>query len=183
MQEASDAAESGMVAIIGLNSEKVKALCEKVSKDSGSEIVIANYLVDGNYAISGSKKACDLAKSIAKTEFGARMSMPLAVAGAFHTSFMEPAVPRLREALSKVEIQRPRIPVISNVDAKAHFDPEDIKNVLAKQVTSPVLWENIMSTMLTSPDHTKSYEIGPGSVCKGIVKRFGKKLEVVSVQV
>lgn len=136
--------------------------------------------MDGNYAISGAKEACDVAREIAPT-FGARMAVPLAVAGAFHTAFMQPAVPKLKQALTVVTINKPRIPVISNVDAKPHYDPDEIRDILTRQVTQPVLWETIITAMVKSPEFEKSYEIGPGTVCRGIVKRFGKKLEVVNI--
>jgi [acyl-carrier-protein] S-malonyltransferase len=180
MQAASDAAESGMVSVLGLNISKVQELCDEIVKRTGKPIGIANYLVDGNYAISGAKESCEVAREIAST-FGARMTVKLAVAGAFHTAFMQPAVPRLQEVLSQVTIHTPRIPVVSNVDAKAHYDPNEIRDILAKQVTNPVQWETIMTNLLKSPEFTKAYEIGPGTVCKGIVKRFSKKLEVTSV--
>jgi [acyl-carrier-protein] S-malonyltransferase len=182
MQAASDASSSGMVAIIGLEVDAVQKICDEASKKTGKPIVIANYLVSGNYAISGAKEACEAAKELAPS-FGARMAVPLAVAGAFHTSYMQPAVSQLEKVLKEVEIRKPRIPVISNVDAKSHDDPDDIRRILASQVTSPVQWETIVSKMVTSPDFVKSYELGPGTVCRGIVKRFGKKLEVVNVQV
>ena len=113
---------------------------------------------------------------------GARMAVPLSVAGAFHTSFMQPAVEPLRLALASVQLHVPRIPVISNVDAKAHFSVAEIRDILARQVTSPVQWETTIGEMVRSPDFVKAYELGPGTVCRGIVKRYGKKLEVVSVQ-
>lgn len=181
MQAAADASSSGMLAVLGLDIPTTEKLCQMATEKSGKPVSIANFLVDGNYAISGAKEACDAAKDMAK-EVGAKMAMPLAVAGAFHTSYMEPAVPRLRAVLKEVTIRTPRIPVISNVDAQAHYDAEDIKEILAKQVTNPVQWETIMKGLLNSPDFVKAYEIGPGSVCKGIVKRFGKKYEVISVQ-
>lgn len=77
---------------------------------------------------TGGKLACKAAREIA-TSLGARMTMPLSVAGAFHTTYMEPAVAGLREALSSVKINKPRIPVISNVDAKPHYEPDDIREV------------------------------------------------------
>lgn len=181
MQAAADASKSGMVAIIGLDVATVEKICAEAASKSGKPISIANYLVDGNYAISGAIEACDAAKEIAPT-MGARMAVPLAVAGAFHTSFMQPAVERLTKVLAEVDIKTPRIPVISNVDAKPHYDPKEIREILAKQVTNPVQWETIISTMVKAPEFTKSYELGPGTVCRGIVKRFGKKLEVVNVQ-
>jgi [acyl-carrier-protein] S-malonyltransferase len=181
MQAAADANKSGMVAIIGLDVATVETICTEAAAKSGKPIQIANYLVDGNYAISGALEACEASKEIA-TAKGARMAVPLAVAGAFHTNFMEPAVERLKKVLAEVDIKSPRIPVISNVDAKPHYDPNEIREILAKQVTNPVKWETIITTMVKSPEFEKSYELGPGTVCRGIVKRFGKKLEVVNVQ-
>jgi len=181
MQAAADASESGMVAIIGLDVATVTLICEEATAKSGEPISIANYLVDGNYAVSGAKSACAAAVEIAPSK-GARMAVPLSVAGAFHTSFMQPAVDKLKTALAEVEILTPRIPVVSNVDAKPHFDPEDIRSILAQQVTSPVQWETIVTAMVKAPEFENSYEIGPGTVCRGILKRFGKKTPVVSIQ-
>jgi [acyl-carrier-protein] S-malonyltransferase len=181
MQAAADASSSGMVAVIGLDIPTVEKICAEATAKSGKPVSIANYLVDGNYAVSGAKEACQAVQEIAPT-MGARMAVPLAVAGAFHTSFMEPAVERLKKVLAEVDIKTPRIPVISNVDAKPHYDPQEIRDILAKQVTNPVQWETIITTMVKSPDFQKAYELGPGTVCRGIVKRFGKKLEVVNVQ-
>lgn len=96
--------------------------------------------------------------------------------------FMAPAVASLEEVLEGVELQKPRIPVISNVDAKPHSDPETIKKLLATQVTSPVLWENTMDLML-SKDFEKAYELGPGKVTAGILKRFSKTAECVNIEV
>jgi [acyl-carrier-protein] S-malonyltransferase len=181
MQEASDACKTGMVAIIGLDIPSVNEICKEAEKECGKSIAIANYLVDGNYAVSGSIEACEAVQRIAPT-MGARMAVPLAVAGAFHTDFMSPAVDKLRSVLDQVEIKAPRIPVVSNVDAKPHSDPQEIRDILAKQVTTPVQWETIVTNMVKAPEFEKSYEIGPGTVCRGIVKRFGKKTPVVSVQ-
>jgi [acyl-carrier-protein] S-malonyltransferase len=85
MQAASDAVDTGMVSVIGLDSDKVKELCAMASDKSGEKIQIANYLCKGNYAVSGSSKACDAVAELAKPEFKARMTVKLAVAGAFHT--------------------------------------------------------------------------------------------------
>jgi [acyl-carrier-protein] S-malonyltransferase len=90
--------------------------------------------LQGNYAVSGGIKGIEEVEKRAKPEFKARMAVRLAVAGAFHTDFMAPAVPKLEEVLAKTEIKTPRIPVVSNVDAKPHSDPETIKKILARQV-------------------------------------------------
>jgi [acyl-carrier-protein] S-malonyltransferase len=123
-----------------------------------------------------------MVSELAKPEFKARMVVKLAVAGAFHTDFMAPAVAALEEALASAEIVKPRIPVISNVDAKAHSDPETIKKLLATQVTSPVMWESTMDLMLGS-GFEKAYELGPGKVTAGILKRFSKTAPCTNVEV
>ena len=181
MQAAADASQSGMVAIIGLGAAGVQSICDEAAAQSGKSISIANYLSDGNYAVSGAKEACEAAIEIAPTK-GARMAIPLAVAGAFHTQYMLPAVDPLRKALADVQIKAPRIPVVSNVDAKAHSDPEDIRAVLAKQVTTPVQWETIMKAMTAAPEFEAAYELGPGAVCRGILKRMNKMINAVGIQ-
>jgi len=174
MQAAADSVDSGMVSVIGLDSEKTKALCEKASADSGKSVQIANYLCKGNYTVSGDKEACAKLVEIAKPEFKARMAVPLAVAGAFHTDFMAPAVDKLKEALAAADIKAPRIPVVSNVDVKPHGSPDEIREKLAKQVTGPVLWEQQMQALVAS-GFEKGYELGPGTVIAGIMKRIDKE--------
>ena len=182
MQAASDAVDTGMVSVIGLGKDKVDEICAAASEKSGESIKIANYLCNGNYAVSGSSKACDVVAEIAKPEFKARMTVKLAVAGAFHTDFMAPAVSALEEVLAETEIKKPRIPVISNVDAKPHSDPDTIRKLLATQVTSPVLWENTMDLVL-SKDFERAVELGPGKVTAGILKRFSKTAECQNIEV
>lgn len=174
MQDAADAAKSAMVSIIGLDSEKVQKLCDAANEevDEANRVQIANFLCTGNYAVSGGLKGVEVVEAKAKS-FKARMTVRLAVAGAFHTSFMNPAVSRLEDALGATEIRTPRIPVISNVDAQPHADPDTINKILARQVTSPVQWETTVKTLLTK-GLKKSYELGPGKVIAGIMKRMDK---------
>uniref|UniRef100_A0A7N0VIM6 Malonyl-CoA:ACP transacylase (MAT) domain-containing protein n=3 Tax=Kalanchoe fedtschenkoi TaxID=63787 RepID=A0A7N0VIM6_KALFE len=181
MQDASDAAQSAMVSVIGLDSEKVQLLCDAANEevDEADRVQIANYLCTGNYAVSGGVKGIEAVEAKAKS-FKARMTVRLAVAGAFHTKFMEPAVSRLETALAATNIRTPRIPVISNVDAKPHSDPETIKKILARQVTSPVQWESTVRTLLDK-GLQKSYELGPGKVIAGIVKRMNKTAEIENI--
>ena len=110
------------------------------------------------------------------------MTVKLAVAGAFHTDFMAPAVSALEEVLAETEIKKPRIPVISNVDATPHSDPDTIRKLLATQVTSPVLWENTMDLVL-SKDFERAVELGPGKVTAGILKRFSRTAECQNIEV
>lgn len=181
MQDASDAADSAMVSVIGLDSEKVQLLCDAANEevDEKNKVQIANFLCPGNYAVSGGVKGVEALEAKAKS-FKARMTVRLAVAGAFHTSFMEPAVSRLEAALAATEIRTPRIPVISNVDAQPHADPNMIKKILARQVTSPVQWETTVKTLLNK-GLKKGYELGPGKVIAGIVKRMAKSAEIENI--
>ncbi|MQL83474.1 hypothetical protein Taro_015981, partial [Colocasia esculenta] len=181
MQDAADAVESAMVSVIGLDSEKVQSLCDAANEDvdEKNKVQIANFLCPGNYAVSGGLKGVEAVEAKAKS-FKARMTVRLAVAGAFHTSFMEPAVSRLEAALAVTEIRTPRIPVISNVDAQPHSDPDTIKRILARQVTSPVQWELTVRSLLNK-GLKKSYELGPGKVIAGIVKRMDKAAEVENI--
>ncbi|GMY10508.1 malonyl-coa-acyl carrier protein transacylase, mitochondrial [Fagus crenata] len=181
MQEAADAAKSAMVSVIGLDSDKVQQLCDAANQevDEANTVQIANYLCPGNYAVSGGVKGVEAVEAKAKS-FKARMTVRLAVAGAFHTSFMEPAISRLEAALAATVIRTPKIPVISNVDAQPHADPDTIKKILACQVTSPVQWETTVKTLLTN-GLKKSYELGPGKVIAGIFKRVDKSADIENV--
>ncbi|XP_043712739.1 malonyl CoA-acyl carrier protein transacylase [Telopea speciosissima] len=181
MQEAADAAKSAMVSVIGLDSEKVQLLCDAANQevDEENKVQIANFLCPGNYAVSGGVKGVEALEAKAKS-FKARMTVRLAVAGAFHTSFMEPAVSRLEAALAATEVKTPRIPVISNVDAQPHADPDTIKKILARQVTSPVQWETTVKNLLAK-GLKKSYELGPGKVIAGIVKRMDKSAAIENI--
>jgi len=106
---------------------------------------------------------------------GAMKAVPLAVAGAFHTSIMRPAVARLTAALAKAPLKRPRIPVVSNVDALPHDDPEEIRRLLIQQVVSPVLWEDSLRYLL-GQGCNEFYEVGPGRVLRGLLKRIDRKI-------
>ncbi|KAK2435999.1 malonyl CoA-acyl carrier protein transacylase [Trifolium repens] len=158
MQDASDAVKSAMVSVVGLDSEKVQQLCDAANQEvpESEKVQIANYLCPGNYAVSGGLKGIEVVEAKAKS-----FKVRLAVAGAFHTIFMEPAVSRLEAALLSTDIRTPRIPVISNVNAQPHTDPDTIKKILARQVTSPVQWETTVKTLL-SKGLKKGYELGPG---------------------
>jgi len=176
MQAAAEATPSGMVAVLAIDVPDVEALV--IEARSAGVLEIANYLCPGNTVISGSaaaiEKACQLA------ELKQYRVAKLAVAGAFHTSLMKPADERLAEALAGITIHMPRIPVWSNVDAKPHTDPTEIRALLVKQVLSPVLWEATLRGLLESGT-TKFYEIGPGRVLAGLLKRVLRKAEIVNI--
>jgi [acyl-carrier-protein] S-malonyltransferase len=179
MQEAADATPSGMVSILGLERVEVEELCEKARQ--GDVLQIANHLCPGNIVISGSNAACERAAELAP-QLGAMKAVPLAVAGAFHTKIMRPADKRLAEALADVVMRKPKIPVISNVDAKSHDDPEEIRRLLIEQVLQPVLWENSMRSLLEQ-GFDQFYEVGPGRVLRGLLRRIDRKISCQSVAV
>jgi len=171
MQKASDAVASGMVSVIGLSVEEVRALCEQIG--DSNVITIANYLCPKNYVASGTQAACEKLVDLA-TEAGAIKLAPLAVAGAFHTAFMNSAVEIMRPIIESTPFSAPKIPYISGVDAQFHEDPEEIKKILVRQISSPVLWEDAMRKLLA--DGVSSfYEVGPGRVLRGLMKRIDRK--------
>jgi [acyl-carrier-protein] S-malonyltransferase len=106
---------------------------------------------------------------------GAMKAIPLAVAGAFHTPIMGPAVERLTAALANAPMTRPTIPVISNVDGEPHDDPDEIRDLLIKQIVSPVRWEDSMRYLL-GRGFDQLYEVGPGRVLRGLLKRIDRKI-------
>jgi len=171
MQDAADATPSGMASILMLELDKVQAVRDEAK--SLGVLEIANYLCPGNLVISGENAAVDKGIELAEAA-GARV-VPLAVAGAFHTSVMEPADQRLQEALSSVNMKTPEIPVVSNVDALPHTDGDELKQILVRQVVSPVRWEECLRYMLDA-GIDEFYEIGPGRVLTGLMKRVNRKV-------
>jgi len=123
---------------------------------------------------SGTNNACDLLEKLAEAK-GAR-TVRLAVAGAFHTDIMHPADGQLSEELHSIELKSPRIPVWSNVDAQPHTDPVEIRDLLIRQVVQPVRWEETMRNLLAAGVE-RFYEIGPGRVLAGLLKRVNRKID------
>jgi len=176
MQEASDATASGMVGALMLDLEQVEQICAQASEVGVLEI--ANYLCPGNIVLSGENAACERALELIEQSGG--KAVPLAVAGAFHTGIMKPADARLTEALAGVPLSRPEIPVVSNVDASIHDDPDEIRDLLVRQVVSPVRWEDSMRLMLEKGVDS-FYEIGPGRVLRGLLRRIDRKISCTTI--
>ena len=172
MQVAAQQADSTMVSLLRLSTEDVQQLIDSCRED-GEVLQIANYLCPGNIVVSGSSTACERIQ-VAAVEAGAMKPIPLAVAGAFHTEVMQAAVEPLRQVLENIPLNAPRIPVISNVDASVHSDPEIIRQHLVQQVVSPVRWEECMGTLLNQGVE-QFYEIGPGRVLRGLLRRINRK--------
>lgn len=178
MQAAANEIPSGMVSILGLEADAVEQLCDDARGDG--VLQIANLLCPGNIVVSGTNEACERAVELAEAR-GAMKVIPLAVAGAFHTEIMRPAVERLTEALAKVTLNPPKIPVVSNVDGKPHDDPEEIRDLLQRQVCSQVQWEQSMRYLLDE-GFNEFYEIGAGKVLRGLMKRINRKVTLNSVE-
>ena len=179
MQEAADTTPSGMVTILGLQRAKVETLCEQARE--GEILQIANLLCPDMFVVSGTNGACLRAAELAAT-MGAMKALPLAVAGAFHTEIMRPADERCAEALAEVPMQPPRIPVIFNIDARPHDDPEEIRRLMVQQIINPVRWEESMCYLLAQ-GFDQFYEVGPGRVLRGLLRRIARKVECQSVDV
>lgn len=171
MQAAADATPSGMVSVLLLSLEQVQQIRDQ-AREAGT-IEIANYLCPGNIVLSGDVGACERAVTLAEGMGG--KPVPLAVAGAFHTRIMQPADAKLGEALAGVTFAAPRIPVVSNVDALPHSNPAEYKDILVRQVISPVRWEDSMRYVLEQQGIEEFYEIGPGKVLTGLLKRISRK--------
>jgi [acyl-carrier-protein] S-malonyltransferase len=176
MQAASDATPSGMVSILTLEESKVRELV--AAAGAKGMLAVANLLCPGNIIVSGTKEACAEAERLAETMGG--RAMRLSVAGAFHTEIMKPADEALAASLKDVAIRAPRIPVWSNVDAQSHSDPEEIRDLLVRQVVQPVQWEQTIRNLLAA-GFGKFYEIGPGRVLAGLLKRVMRKAECVNI--
>jgi len=173
MEEATKDNPGKMASVIGLNKESVEEVC----KESGCEI--ANLNCPGQVVISGKSDSVDKAAALAK-EKGAKRSIMLDVSGPFHSSLMESASKKLEKLLSSVDISKPALSVISNVDAAYEEDPARIRENLVRQLTCRTYWAD--SIRLLVKEGVKNFlEIGPGKVLKGILRRIDPGLAVYNI--
>lgn len=176
MQAAGTSNPGTMAAIIGMDDDKVEAVCKKATESTGKEVVAANYNCPGQLVISGYTESVKAAVDIAKEE-GARMAMLLPVSGAFHSSLMEPAYVGLKESLENLTINAPICPIYSNFTAEPTSDVEEIRSNLLNQLMNPVRWTQTLQNMLAN-GATSFVEVGPGKVLQGLVKRTDRKAEI-----
>ncbi len=172
MQECAEQRPGTMLAVLGVDREQLVALCDECR--GGDVLEVANVLCPGNIVVSGASEACRRLDAAAVAA-GAMKCVPLEVAGAFHTSLMQPAVERLTAALATVAFRPPRIPVVSNVDARPHTDPAEIRDLLARQVVGVVEWNASVAYMLSTGVRSV-WEIGPGRVLRGLMKRIDRSV-------
>jgi [acyl-carrier-protein] S-malonyltransferase len=177
MQKACDKTPSTMAAIIGLDDRIIEDVCASVNE----VVVPANYNCPGQVVISGSNDGIDKAIEILK-EKGAKRTIKLSVGGAFHSPLMEPARLELEEAINNTAFNIPVCPVYQNVNAKPSVDPEIIKSNLVLQLTSPVRWTQIIINMI-SGGASSFYEVGPGNVLQGLIKKVNKDIFTGSAKI
>ena len=178
MQAAAEATAGGMVSLIGLDASEVEALVAEARAAAGGTLVVANLLCPGNTVVSGAAAGLDALAGLAEARDLRAVRLP--VAGAFHTDLMKPADDALAAALRGVEVRPPRLPVWSNVDARPHAGPDAIRAALVRQVVSPVLWEATVRGLMAA-GFDKFYEVGPGRVLAGLLKRVHRKEDVSNV--
>jgi [acyl-carrier-protein] S-malonyltransferase len=178
MQAAADQFQGSMVSIIGLDAEKTAELCNEASQ--GDVLCAVNFNCPGQIVLSGSTTACKRAAELAE-KYGAIMALPLEVAGAFHTEMMSSAETSLREALADTNISGVTdINVIANITAEYYSRADSIREGLAKQLTSPILWQKCMERLLA--DGVENfYEIGPNRVLTGLMRRINRKIKVINI--
>lgn len=177
MQKACDANPGTMAAIINLEDDKIRTICNSISE----VVVPANFNSPGQVVISGSIKGIEIACEKMK-EAGAKRALPLKVGGAFHSPLMEPAREELAEAIQKTKFVRGICPVYQNVTGQAVNDPEIIKSNLIKQLTAPVCWTQTMENMIAAGVN-QVIEVGPGTVLQGLFKRMNGTIELSSAAI
>ena len=177
MQQAATATPSGMVCVLGLDEAKAEALCQAAAE--GQVLTCANFNCPGQIVLSGQTDACERAAQLAE-RFGASGAVALKVAGAFHSALMVPAAEQFQAVLAEVDFAVPAVPVVANVDAAPFADASQIKQKLLSQLTSPVRWQQSMEYLLEAGAQSL-YEIGPGCVLAGLMRRIDGKIKVVNL--
>ncbi|MBR1644692.1 MAG: ACP S-malonyltransferase [Bacteroidales bacterium] len=175
MQKACELRPSTMAAVLKLDDATVEEVCRNIEE----VVVPANYNSPGQIVISGSCEG--VAAAIEKLKELKGRCVPLAVGGAFHSPLMEPARLELSEAISQTTFQAPQCPIYQNVDALPHTDPEEIKSNLNKQLTAPVRWTKSVQNMLAD-GAGEFYEVGPGNVLQGLIKKVSAEAVVASAE-
>ncbi|WP_026260622.1 ACP S-malonyltransferase [Spirosoma luteum] len=176
MQRACELVPSTMAAVLGLADSVIEEVCAGITEEI---VVPANYNCPGQVVISGSAAGIQLAEERLKAA-GAKRVVPLAVSGAFHSPFMEPAQKEFAEAVQNMSFSVPRFPVYQNVTAQATTDPAQLKANLIAQLTSPVRWTQSVEQMVAD-GATEFLECGPGKVLQGLIRKISPAVAVAGV--
>jgi [acyl-carrier-protein] S-malonyltransferase len=177
MQRACEKEPSTMAAIIGLEDAVVEKACSEIP----DIVVPANYNSPGQIVISGTVKGIEMAVQ-KLTALGAKRALVLKVGGAFHSPLMEPARAELEKAIDAARFSRPVCPVYQNVTGLPSLDPEQIRANVKKQLTSPVRWTQTVHNMLKDGAGT-FYEVGPGTVLQGLIKKIDRNAMAESAKI
>jgi len=177
MQKAVPVGTGAMAALLGLDFDQASAVASEAAQ--GEVCQAANDNGAGQVVVSGHKAAVERAVEIAKTK-GAKRAMLLPVSAPFHCALMQPAAEVMAEALSKVQINMPAVPVVANVVAKPLSDPKEIVDALVRQVTGTVRWRECVAYM-SGAGVTTFYEVGAGKVLSGLVKRLAASASATAI--
>ncbi len=181
MQKAVPVGEGAMAAVLGLDPEDAQAVADAAAKAEGEGEIctIANDNAPGQVVVSGHTAAVERAIALA-AERGARRSIMLPVSAPFHCSLMAPAADVMAEALAKVTLQPPQVPVVPNVSAEPTSEPETLRRLLVEQVTAVVRWRESVLAMKERGVDTL-IEVGAGKVLCGLARRIDRELSAVPV--
>ena len=177
-QEAVPPGEGAMAAVLGLDRALVTQACEE-AKDAGV-VQVANLNAPGQTVIAGAAAAVKRAVELAKAK-GAKRALPLPVSAPFHSALMAPAAARLEAVLRTVRIRDLRVPLVTNVDADLLTDAARVVDVLVRQVTAPVRWEEVVTRLVKEGAGT-FVEVGPGKVLSGLIRRIAPEVRALNVQ-
>ena len=173
MQQACELHPGTMAAVLGLEDEKVDAVCRSITDDV---VVAANFNCNGQVVISGTVSGIDTAIPLLK-EAGARRALKLPVGGAFHSPLMQPAADALGKAIEQTTFNEPICPIYQNVCAMPQTDPEIIRRNLLDQLTSQVRRTQSVNQMIAD-GATEFYEFGPGDVLKNLIRKINPEVSV-----
>ena len=167
-----------MAAVLGLGHALVAQICEE-AKDAGV-VQVANLNAPGQTVIAGAAAAVQRAAELAKAK-GAKRAIPLPVSAPFHSALMAPAAARLEVILRGVTFRDLRVPVVTNVDADLLTEGVRVPDVLVRQVTAPVRWEEVVTRLVKEGAGT-FVEVGPGKVLSGLIRRIAPEARVLNVE-
>ncbi len=175
MRQANKQSPGGMAAIIGLDRETVEEICAAVRDQSGEYVGIANDNCPGQLVISGTATALEQAMELTEGQ-GAKLVKRLAVSIAAHSPLMVEAANQFRHFLDQMVFREPSVPIVANATASPLTDPDEIRDALGRQLTSPIYWTDSVRWMIAQ-GVTRFVEIGPKEVLTGLVKRIDRKVE------
>ncbi len=177
MQAAAEATPSAMICVLGMDEQQAQQLCEAAS--DGQVLTCANFNCPGQIVLSGRQDPCQRAQELAE-QFGASNVVPLKVAGAFHSELMQPAAEKLGEALDDANLTEFLTPVVANVAFSTYEGPSAITGKLSAQLVSPVRWQQSMEWLIAQGVE-EFYEIGPGRVLAGLMRRINRKTKFTCI--